>query len=225
MVSAKRGAVAAPRRAAPRGAGGASELDRALAEALPRVAPRASPAAAEGIRAFLHLLSEWAPRVDLTAARDPRELVDLFVADAALLAEAARDASGERWVDVGTGAGAPGIVLALLAPALRVTLVEPRAKRAAFLRTVIGRLGLDRVSLVPARSEVVSPRSFDVAVSRATLPPPEWLREGARLAPAVWVLLARGDAPALAGWRVAVEHEYVWPLTGVARRALRYVPE
>lgn len=223
MVAAKRGAVTAPRGPREQRAPLArASVDAALDEALGRVAPRAPAGAVAAIRSFLALVTEWGPRVDLTAARDARELVDLFLADAALLAEAAGEAPTARWVDVGSGAGAPGMVLALLAPELQVTLVEPRAKRAAFLRTAIGALRLGRVELLPRRSEALPSGGFDVAVSRATFPPAEWLREGARLAPRVWVLLARGAPPSLAGWGATADRAYSWPLTGAPRRALRF---
>jgi hypothetical protein len=66
---------------------------------------------------------------------------------------------------------------------------------------------------------------FDTAVARATLPPAAWLDLGGRLVRpggAVWVLLAREPAPEIEGWQIETEERYVWPLTGVERRALRY---
>ncbi len=174
---------------------------------------------------MLDLVATWNARTDLTAARGAEELVDLYLADALVVA-AGEPSFGGRWVDVGSGGGAPGLTLALLAATLDLTLVEPRDKRVAFLRTVIGDLQLPQVRVKRARSEAVDGGEFDVAISRATLPPDEWLCEGARLARrAVWVLLARGDAPELSGWCVGEELEYVWPLTRAPRRALRYVPE
>src|SRR5580698_3967292 len=80
---------------------------------------------------WLALLQQWNARIDLPAARSDDELVDLMLADALLLAP--RLPADARVVDVGTGAGAPGLALALLRPDLRVTLVEPLGKRAAFL--------------------------------------------------------------------------------------------
>jgi 16S rRNA (guanine527-N7)-methyltransferase len=68
-------------------------------------------------------------------------------------------------------------------------------------------------------------RTFDAALSRATLPPPEWLALGAKLAPAgeVWVLLAQADPPALEGLRIDADLPYRWAHTAAPRRALRYV--
>ena len=170
---------------------------------------------------LLRLVITWNRKIDLTAARSADELVDLMFADAAVLAQQS-EATG-RWVDVGSGCGAPGLSLALLAPELEMTLVEPRAKRVAFLRTAVATLGCERVRVVRARSENLDDDGFEVAVARATLPPPAWLAEGARLAGAVWVLLARDDAPSLEGWVTDRVIRYRWPLTGVERRALRYV--
>jgi 16S rRNA (guanine527-N7)-methyltransferase len=168
---------------------------------------------------------EWNARIDLTSVTEPEELVDLLFADAAAIVGARAVESGDRWVDVGSGIGAPGLPLALLAPGVDVTLVEPRTKRVSFLRTVIGTLSLDRVRVNRARSDVLPARSFDVAISRATMPPAEWLIEGARLSrQRVWVLLARATPPTLAGWSPGPDLSFVWPLTKRERRAAAFDP-
>jgi 16S rRNA (guanine527-N7)-methyltransferase len=177
---------------------------------------------------FAELVAVWNERVDLTAARDPDELVDLLFADAAAILHEARgglEGAGARatWLDVGSGMGAPGVALALLEPRIALTLVEPRVKRVAFLRTLIHELGRGDIAIERARSETLAGGSCDVAVSRATLPPADWLREGARLARGeVWVLLAREPEPEAEGWEIAKSYEYVWPLTGMMRRAVQY---
>jgi 16S rRNA (guanine527-N7)-methyltransferase len=165
---------------------------------------------------------EWNARIDLTSVSEPEELVDLLFADAAAVA-AQGGAPGSRWVDVGSGIGAPGLPLAMLSPGLDVTLVEPRTKRVSFLRTAIGTLGLGSVRVERSRSDVLAARSFDVAISRATMSPPDWLAEGARLSrQRVWVLLARAAPPALAGWSRGIDLSFVWPLTQKERRATAY---
>src|SRR5437762_12442060 len=93
--------------------------------------------AAEGpwidhMAAYLDELVRWNRRMDLTAARGAEELVDLVVADAAVLAGASTD--GGTWIDVGSGAGAPGLVLATMLPGARITLVAPRERRGGSLR-------------------------------------------------------------------------------------------
>lgn len=169
---------------------------------------------------WLDLVVAWSERVDLTAARDADTLVDLLLADAVLLAST--PLSGDV-VDVGSGVGAPAIPLAILRPSLRLTLVEPRERRAAFLRTSFGTLSRPDLRLLRARSMEVENDSVDVAISRATLPPPLWLREGARIAKrSVWVLLGQDEPPALSSWHLDLDLSYDWPLTGGRRRAVRY---
>ena len=181
------------------------------------------PAASRAACTWLERLVEWNARIDLTAARSTEELVDLMLADALLLSRLVP--SGARVVDVGTGAGAPGLALALLRGDLRLTLVEPLRKRASFLRTVVGVLGRTDVVIEPTRAERLSRFTFEVALSRATLPPPDWLALGAKLVGpggSVWVLLAREDPPQRAGAVIEEDVAYGWPLTGAARRAVRY---
>ena len=127
---------------------------------------------------------------------------------------------------MGSGGGAPALTLALLSPELSLTLVEPRDKRVAFLRSMLGRLNLTRAQVLRQRSDTLPDRAAAVALARATLPPPEWLREGARLARrAVWVLLAKEPAPTLEGWRLEQLTPYAWPLTGFERSLALYVPD
>ncbi len=176
------------------------------------------------IGVWLERLQEWNARIDLTAARSPEELVDLMLADAVVLA--ARIPQGARIVDVGTGAGAPGLALALLRSDLRVTLVEPLAKRTSFLRTVLGALSRTDVAIERARGDAVAGRrAWDVAVSRATLAPPAWLDLGTTLAApggVVWVLLAKDAPPLHPRVEIEADHAYAWPLTGAERRAVAY---
>jgi 16S rRNA (guanine527-N7)-methyltransferase len=178
-----------------------------------------------GVLAWLERLQEWNARIDLTAARSPEELVDLMLADALVLSGQLPE--GSRVVDVGTGAGAPGLALALLRPDLKVTLVEPLGKRAAFLRTALGAASRADVCIERARGEsLAGRRAWDIAVSRATLAPTEWLDLAVTLAApggSVWVLLARDEAPVHARATVEQDLAYIWPLTGASRRAVRYL--
>lgn len=171
---------------------------------------------------FAALAEEWGARMDLTAARDDNELLDLLFADA-LAMRSLSGAAGGSWVDVGSGVGAPGIALALLDPSISMTLVEPRVKRVAFLRTVLSKLELASTRVLRTRSETLAEKQWDIAVARATLPPAEWLAEGSRLScGGVWLLLARADAPSQEGWAIDAELRFEWPLTGRERRVLRY---
>jgi len=108
----------------------------------------------------------------------------------------------------------------LLSP-IKMTLIEPRTKRVAFLRTAVGSLGRPEITVSRARSDEFRAASCEVAVSRATLPPPEWLAEGARLAThSVWLLLAKAGVPELDGRSILADVSYSWPLTGAQRRAV-----
>lgn len=192
--------------------------------------PAARRAGLDRLAQLLDLVVTWNARIDLTAARSERELVDLYLADALVLGAygaAEQAAPQQSWVDVGSGAGAPGLALGLLWLAPQLTLVEPRRKRVAFLRTASGHFPAVRPArIVDGRSDGVSASSHDVALSRATFPPAQWLAEGARLArERVWVLLARAEPPELAGWRLARQIEYEWPLTQVPRSALVFTRE
>jgi 16S rRNA (guanine527-N7)-methyltransferase len=172
------------------------------------------------LAAYCELVVAWNQRVDLTAARSADELVDLLLADAIAIAGALPCRAGERWLDVGSGVGAPGIPLALLLP-MRMTLVEPRDKRVAFLRSAVGSLARPDITVSRMRSDRFVNASAEVAISRATLPPEQWLAEGSRLATErVWLLLARAELPEIGGRRVLADVRYRWPLTLAERRAV-----
>lgn len=223
-------------------AGALKPLGKAFHPLIARVARELAaplePDAVERLAAWLDLLAVWNAKVDLTAARGTDELVDLMIADALVLARL--EQPGARVVDVGSGAGGPGLALALVRPDLAVTLVEPLQKRVAFLRTVAGHVlpvagatGSLQVlrargeELLVARAHGTTGSEFASAMARATLAPSAWLELGARLAPhgVVSVLLAREAPPELIGWRQVHDESYQWPLTGAERRIVRYQPE
>jgi 16S rRNA (guanine527-N7)-methyltransferase len=206
---------------APEGGWPIARAAAALGVALPE-------AAEKSLSVWLHLLVTWNARVDLTAARSEGELVDLMIADALVLST--RIPEGARVVDVAAGAGAPGLALAIVRPDLAVTLVEPLSKRSAFLRTVVGTVGLPRVRLEPRRGEEVArshPNSWDVALARATLAPSPWLDLAADLVTdegSAWVFLAKEPSPTGHTFSPAPSEEvaYEWPLTHKERRLARY---
>jgi 16S rRNA (guanine527-N7)-methyltransferase len=176
--------------------------------------------------AWLELVRTWNRKIDLTAAKTDADLAELGVLDAAQIAgRVARDGGGV--VDVGSGFGAPGIALAILRPDLEVKLVEPLGKRATFLRTTIGTLGLvSRVEVMQTKAESVAEAGirFDAAISRATLAPQAWLARADRHAPAgaIGPQLARETPPEFAGRHVAWRAEYA-TRAGAPRLALSFV--
>ncbi len=187
-------------------------------------------AAEKVLRGWLTAMVLWNKKLDLTAARTTTELFDLMLADA--FAIAPLFPVGASVVDVGTGAGAPGVALAALRPDLRMTLVEPLAKRTSFLRTALASVGRTDLVIIRGKGEELPAfkgdenAGFDVAISRATLAPPDWLSLGERLATkagSVWVLTARevapGNRPSL---NIQEARTYAWPGSGVERTATRY---
>ena len=126
----------------------------------------------EGIPALLRyweLLAEKNKVMNLTAITDPAEAARLhFLDSAALLALA--DLRGKTVVDVGTGAGFPGLPLKILEPSIQLTLLDAQRKRVDFLREVCEDLGLEDVECVHSRAEDFAGthrEGFDLAVSRA----------------------------------------------------------
>ena len=156
------------------------------------------PETLDPLVAFVELVQVWNARSNLTGARTPEALVDVLLVDALALADEALVPSDARFVDVGAGAGSPSIPLCLLRPDLSATLVEPRRKRVAFMRTAVGALDLvDRVRVEERRLEgpPLPGAPFDVALSRATFEPAEWLARGRDLAPRVLVLTGAEPLP------------------------------
>jgi 16S rRNA (guanine(527)-N(7))-methyltransferase RsmG len=140
-------------------------------------------AAAEALLAYGNLLLTWTARINLTAAGSIDALIAEHFPDAFALAS--RLTEPARLADVGSGGGLPALPLAVLRPTLSLELVEPIAKKGAFLRTAIRELGLSgRVRLNAMRGEALvetAGASFDAAISRATFAPADWLALGQRL--------------------------------------------
>lgn len=179
-----------------------------------------SPPTTEQLVTWIDGVLTWNRKIDLTAARTLDELVDLCIADAIVLARGVEP--GRRVIDVGSGAGAPGLPLAVIRPDLDVTLVEPLAKRVAFLRTSIGALQAPvRVLRCHGEALLDGDERWDVAVSRATLEPSTWLELGVRLcgesSAKVAVLLARQEPPVCESVALCERVPYSWPLTDAKR--------
>jgi 16S rRNA (guanine527-N7)-methyltransferase len=164
--------------------------------------------------------------MSLTAARTDDELAEVLCADALVLAREDLVPPHARVVDVGSGAGAPAVPLAILREDLTFVLVEPLRKRVAFLRTAIGTLDLaSRVRVLETRAErgsEVPGGPFDVATSRATLAPGEWLALGAALAERVVVFTAREEPPPVPDDWISSNVVYSLPSSGAPRRITVY---
>lgn len=119
--------------------------------------------------AYLALISKWNRVHNLTAIRDPAEMVAHHLLDSlttvAPLARECPDAT--RVLDVGSGAGLPGVVIATARPALHVTCIDAVAKKAAFVRQAAAELRLPNLHAVHGRVEALDAPPFDAIVARA----------------------------------------------------------
>ena len=130
----------------------------------------------EGMATYLALLQRWNAVYNLTAVRDPQamrtqHLADCLAAVAALARRPEVDRAA-RILDVGSGGGLPGVLLALFRPAGRVTCIDAVAKKAAFVRQVAGALSLDNLDARHGRVEALLPAGsagggFDLITARA----------------------------------------------------------
>ena len=124
------------------------------------------PAAlAAPLERYLALLGEWNAVHNLTAIRDPADQVTKHLLDSLAILPWVPERG--RLLDVGTGAGLPGIPLALARPTLAVTLLDSRNKKARFCQAAIAALGLTNASVVHARAEDHCAEPYDAIVSRA----------------------------------------------------------
>lgn len=110
--------------------------------------------------------------MNLTAITEFEEVVQKHFIDSVMIKDLRIPIGGERWIDVGTGAGFPGIPLKIVFPQLKVTLLDSLNKRVKFLQEVVNALGLEHVEAVHGRAEEFAKKAeyreqFDCCVSRA----------------------------------------------------------
>ncbi|WP_346796941.1 16S rRNA (guanine(527)-N(7))-methyltransferase RsmG [Halomonas sp. Bachu 37] len=113
---------------------------------------------------LLALLHKWNRAYNLTAVRDLEEMVSRHLLDSAAVKP---HVSGPRLLDVGSGPGLPGLVLAILDPTLDVTLLDSNGKKVRFQRQAVMELGLSNVVATQARVESFAGEAFDQVISRA----------------------------------------------------------
>ena len=140
-------------------------LDAALAGGLETLRQPLPPAARSSLLAYLALVEKWNRVYNLTAIREPEKMLGHHVLDSLAVAP---HLVGTTLLDVGSGAGLPGIPLAIARPHLSVTLLEANHKKAAFLKQAAIELALSNVEVVAERVEAwQAPRQYDVVISRA----------------------------------------------------------
>lgn len=117
---------------------------------------------------YSNMLLEWNDKFNLTAIKDPEQIEIKHFIDS-LISEKYISYSGKTLLDVGSGAGFPGIPLAICHPDLKVTLLESNGKKVMFLKEVVNALSLQNVTVIQARSEEVKDlkESFDFVTARA----------------------------------------------------------
>jgi len=176
----------------------------ALSQALP-------PGAPDKLARLLDELERWNRRINLTAIRDPAAMVAGHVLDSLAVRPLLR---GGRVIDVGTGAGFPGLPLAIAEPGRAFELLDSNAKKIGFVRHMIADLGLTNAAAVQARSEDYAPAErFDTVIARALAATPQLLQLAGHLVREDGVLLAlKGKHPAaelesiktMSGWKYVV---------------------
>lgn len=128
------------------------------------------------INHFHALVVKWNPKINLVASSTLEDFTTRHVEDCLQLAELAKADSGD-WVDMGSGGGFPGIVVAIAAAdtSLKITLMESDLRKTAFLRTAARELGLGNVQVVAERIEISAPSLADHISARALAPLPKLL--------------------------------------------------
>jgi 16S rRNA (guanine527-N7)-methyltransferase len=185
--------------------------------------PEWNPLAAERLEALIAMLAEENARQNLVSAASLREVWLRHIADSAqLLTHVPRETS-TPWLDLGTGAGFPGLVIAALRPDCEVVMVESRGRRIEWLERVCGMLGLTNAKVAGVRLEALPKRAFRSISARAFAPLPKLLElsAGFSTSETVWLLpkgrSARQELSELNGWNhlFHVEQSLTDPDSGV----------
>jgi 16S rRNA (guanine527-N7)-methyltransferase len=186
-----------------------SKLPKYLAE----VGVHASPAQLEQFRAHFDLLLRWNERMNLTSVRDPAAILRRHFAESAYLTRVV--ALGGTLIDIGSGAGFPGLPVKILSPDTRVVLVEAVQKKAAFLKEVARTLGLPGLEVFAGRFEDLSGVSADWVTLRAVKLDPPLSEAITRSVPrgTYAIFLGESDASRLAGAKIH-------PIPGSDRRVI-----
>ena len=192
------------------------------------------PELIEPLETFSRMLLEKNQVMNLTAITDPRDVAVLHLLDSLTLTGLA-GLEGRTVVDVGTGAGFPGVPLAIARPSARVTLLDSLGKRVDFLRESCRTLGLDNVECVHGRAEEFAGErreTFDLAVSRAVAALPvlcELCLPLVKVGGAFWAMKsvdteeeisASKTAVKVLGGRIQAVSDYTIPTTEVVHRVV-----
>lgn len=169
-------------------------IERSILEGSERLGIQLVPEAATRLGGYLALLERWNHAYNLTAVRDPEAMVVRHVLDSLSILPWL---AGPQVLDVGSGAGLPGIPLAIARPDHRFCLVDSNGKRTRFLNQVVAELRLKNVGVARSRIEDYQPDTlFDSVVSRAFSTLADLVVDAGRLcAPAGRLLAMKGVFP------------------------------
>jgi 16S rRNA (guanine527-N7)-methyltransferase len=180
------------------------------------------------LTALISELQRWGARVNLTAIRAPQEMVSAHILDSLSVRPFVE---GSRVLDVGTGAGFPGLPLAIVQPETAFWLLDSNGKKISFVNHVIGQLGISNAQTVKARAEDYAPgKRFDTVIARALASTEKLLQLAGHLVREDGVLLAlKGKHPAaeleaiehLPGWAYSVTELTVPGLESHARHVIQ----
>jgi 16S rRNA (guanine527-N7)-methyltransferase len=195
-----------------------------LAEGVAELGVDLPPAGQARLLEYLALLAKWNRVYNLTAVRETARMVSQHLLDCLAVAPHVK---ADTVLDVGSGAGLPGIPLAVAAPRMHVTLLESNQKKSAFLQQAKLELKLDNVAVASERVEAWRPgRTFDIVISRAFSDLAEFVNlAGRHAAPAGRLAAMKGIYPdeeltqLPAGWRL----EKAVPLAIPGLRARRHL--
>lgn len=141
------------------------QIHERLSAGMMRLSLEPRPEQVRRLLAYIGLLTRWNRTYNLTAVRDPLEMVSRHLLDSMAVAGFL---GGDELLDVGSGAGLPGLPLAILRPLDRFILLDSNGKKTRFIRQAAIELGLDNVEVVQSRIEAYRPgRKFATIISRA----------------------------------------------------------
>lgn len=170
------------------------KLEKRLQQGLRDMGLDLPPSAVEKLLNFLQLLDKWNQAYNLTAVRDPEQMVSRHLLDSLSVLPYLH---GPRVLDIGSGAGLPGIPLALARPDIEFTLLDSNAKKTRFITQALHELGLKNVAVAQERVEKFHPaEKFDTLIARAFASIPDMLAASRHLcAPHGRFLLMKGVFP------------------------------
>jgi 16S rRNA (guanine527-N7)-methyltransferase len=200
----------------------------ALATACKQLDLELTQAQYDTLARYTQLLREWNQRINLVSRRDTDRILAYHIVDS--LAVQRLIPQSARVCDIGSGAGLPGIPLAIARPDIQMLLVEASQKRSQFLRTAVPELGLANAEVLGERAESVPPLGCDVVLSRLSGPLHELVRQaGSHRKPTGTIVLYKtrdcaaelsraGRQLARLRLRVAGSHDVLLPICNIPRR-------